>query len=108
MGEKRIMQLKPGSRWKSAVCDTEVVVMRPPKSAGQLECGGAAMLEIDSTRTEGAAPAAGADSGTLLGKRYGDTQQGLEVLCTKAGAGALSLDGRRLELRAANRLPSSD
>ena len=24
------MELKPGSRWKSAVCDTEVVVVRPP------------------------------------------------------------------------------
>jgi hypothetical protein len=107
MGEV-IMQLKPGSRWKSAVCDTEVVVMRPPKSGGQLECGGVAMLTIDSARAAGVKPAAGAEGGTLLGKRYGDTEQGLEVLCTKAGAGALSLDGRPLELRTANRLPSSD
>jgi hypothetical protein len=107
MGES-IMQLKPGSRWKSAVCDTEVVVMRPPKSGGQLECGGVAMVTIDSARTEDAKPAVGADGGTLLGKRYGDTEQGLEVLCTKGGAGALSLDGRPLELRAAKRLPSSD
>ena len=34
------MDLKPGSRWKSAVCDGEFVVVRPPKSAVILECGG--------------------------------------------------------------------
>ena len=31
------MDLKPGSRWKSAVCDTEVVVVRPPKAETSLE-----------------------------------------------------------------------
>ena len=25
------MELKPGSRWKSAVCPAEVVIVRPPK-----------------------------------------------------------------------------
>src|SRR3989344_4411316 len=34
------MDLKPGSRWKSAVCDAELVVVRAPKSPVSLECGG--------------------------------------------------------------------
>ena len=31
------MDLKPGSRWKSAVCDTEVVVVRAVKEPAQLD-----------------------------------------------------------------------
>ena len=31
--------------------------------------------------------------GTLLGKRYADAEVGLELLCTKAGKGTLSLGG---------------
>lgn len=103
-----MMQLKPGSRWKSAVCDTEVVVVKPPKSEARLECGGVAMGAVGAAREAGSQPAAGADAGSLLGKRYGDDSLGLEVLCTKAGAGSLSLDGRPLLLRETNRLPSSD
>src|SRR5437870_4779176 len=38
------MNLKPGSRWKSAVCATEVVVVRPPSGDVSLECGRAPML----------------------------------------------------------------
>ena len=32
--------------------------------------------------------------GTLLGKRYADEPTGLEVLCTKSGAGTITVDGR--------------
>lgn len=62
----------------------------------------------------GIAPSAGltADparsAGTLLGKRYTDVATGIEVLCTKAGTGTLSLDGRPLDLKEAKPLPSSD
>lgn len=102
------MQLKPGSRWKSAVCDTEVVVVKPSKVEAQLECGGLSMAPAGTARDAAAKPAAGADGGSLLGKRYGDDTTGLELLCTKAGAGSLSIDGRALVVREANRLPSSD
>lgn len=103
------MQIKPGSRWKSAVCDTEVVVVKAPTQPDvSLECGGAAMLAVGTARAAGAAPAAGQDGGSLLGKRYGDDASGLEVLCTKAGGGSLAVEARALVLRAANRLPSSD
>ena len=34
--------------------------------------------------------------GPLLGKRYADDDLGLELLCTRAGTGALTVDGRPL------------
>lgn len=101
------MDLKPGSRWRSAVCEAEVVVVRPSKSAGVLECGAQPMAAFGSPRPEGLSPPTGS-AGVLVGKRYFDEQSGLEVLCSKAGAGALSLDGRPLGLKEAKKLPSSD
>jgi hypothetical protein len=58
-----------------------------------------------------AAAAAGGsitENDTVLGKRYVDTDTGLEVLCTKAGPGVLSADGRQLTIKAPNALPASD
>lgn len=102
------MSLTPGSRWKSAVCNAEAVVVRPPKGAGALECGGAAMIAYSAERPAPQPIAAGAAGGCALGKRYADEASGLEVLCTKAGDGALAFDGRLLVLREAKKLPSSD
>jgi len=102
------MELKPGSRWKSAVCTTEVVVVRPPSTPAQLECGGQAMLPHGAERPEGLSPAPDFASGSALGKRYIDEATGLEALCAKAGAGSLSVDGRPVELKEAKKLPSSD
>jgi hypothetical protein len=101
------MDLKPGSRWQSTVCEAEVVVVRPPKAAGELQCGAQPMAPFGAARPEGLAPPAGS-AGVLIGKRYFDDASGLEVLCSKAGAGALSLDGRPLGLKEAKKLPSSD
>lgn len=102
------MKITPGSRWKSAVCATEVVAVKAPKDEVQLECGGAAMLAASAERPAGGAPAADCKAGTLLGKRYGDDASGIEVLCTKGGEGSLVLNGRPLVLREAKPLPSSD
>ena len=102
------MKIPPGSRWKSAVCATEVVVVKPPKGEGTLSCGGAPMLDQKAERPAGGAPAADQAAGTLLGKRYGDDSSAIELLCTKGGAGTLAFDGRALEIRAVKALPSSD
>jgi len=102
------MDLKPGSRWKSAVCTAELVVVRPPSAPGVLECGGHPVLAHAATRPEGLSPAPDQSAGSQPGKRYGDAETGLEVLCAKAGAGSLSLSGRPLALRDAKKLPSSD
>lgn len=102
------MELKPGSRWKSAVCDTEVVIVRPPKAAGELQCGGVAMLPHNAEKPAGGAPSADRSSGSQVGKRYFDEETGLEALCSKTGAGSLSIDGRAIEVKEAKKLPSSD
>lgn len=102
------MNTTAGTRWKSAVCDTEIVVVKAPADAGELACGGSAMLPMNEDKPEGGAPAAGLNGGTLLGKRYGDSTSGLEVLCTKGGSGSVSFDDRVLEQLETRRLPSSD
>jgi hypothetical protein len=102
------MDLKPGSRWRSAVCDAELVVVRPPKAAVTLECGGAPVIPHAEARPAGGAVAADHAGGVTAGKRFADAETGLEVLCTKAGAGSLSIDGRPLGAQEAKKLPASD
>jgi hypothetical protein len=102
------MELKPGSRWKSAVCDTEIVIVRAPSAPATLECGGQALNPHTQKRDPGASPAAEHATGSQLGKRYVDEETGLEALCSKTGTGSLSIDGRPLALKEAKKLPSSD
>ena len=101
------MELKPGSRWRSAVCEGEFVVVRAPKTPVSLACGGAAVIPHGATRGEGA-PSADHAAGAGVGKRYADEESGLEVLCSKAGAGSLSVDGRPIAPKDAKKLPASD
>ncbi len=101
------MDLKPGLRLASTVCDTEVVVVRAPAAAVDLRCGGQAMVaKGEAVAGGGVDPTHG--EGTLVGKRYGDEDLGLELLCTKAGEGSLSIGDERLHLKDAKPLPSSD
>ncbi|MBJ7412953.1 MAG: hypothetical protein JHD15_21710 [Phenylobacterium sp.] len=102
------MDLKPGSRWKSAVCDAELVVVRPPKSPVSLECGGHPVIPHADTRTGDLALSDAHAAGAAAGKRYSDAESGLEVLCSKAGRGSLSVDGRAIGAQEAKKLPSSD
>ena len=100
-------QLKPGSRWTSSVCDTEVIVVKGPPGEVELTCGGVTMVAA------GEEPAAGAlddsaSEGTLLGKRYVNDGDTMEVLCTKPGTGSLGADGASLQLKEAKPLPASD
>jgi len=102
------MELKPGSRWRSAVGDGEVVVVRPPKSPVTLEAGGQPMIPQNAQPPAGLAMAAEHAGGILAGKRYADEETGLEVLCSKAGPASLSIDGRPIAAKEAKKLPSSD
>ncbi|MCA4760662.1 hypothetical protein KXD96_26085 [Mycobacterium sp. SMC-2] len=97
--------LTPGKRLRSRVSDTEIIVVRPPATPVELSCGGEPMR---GNLTTGAAAASTTENDTVLGKRYVDTDTGLEVLCTKAGAGVLSADGRQLTITAPSALPASD
>ena len=101
--------IRVGARFKSAVCSTEVIVIRTgPDHDVELTCGGSSMVPVGSTIEQGAAPSDDANGGTELGKRYVDEEADLELLCTKAGEGSLAVSGRPMELKAAKLLPSSD
>jgi hypothetical protein len=102
------VDLKPGTRWASQVCETEVVVVRGAGQSVSLECGGQPMVPV------GEAPSSDLElnpdfaSGSLVGKRFAQPDAGIEVLVTKAGAGTLAIDGVALPLKDAKPLPSSD
>lgn len=94
--------MKPGSRLKSAACDSEVVVIR--YSRGTIGCGGVPMSEsggedeIDPDLS----------GGTVMGKRYIDAAGTVELLCVKPGKGTLTLDWVALSTKDAKPLPASD
>ena len=96
--------MKSGSKLKSAVCDTEVMVIR--SAAVVVECGGAPMLEERPAERGAIKP--GFAQGTLIGKRYVDAAGSLELLCVKPGQGSLSIGGVPLQLKDAKPLPASD
>jgi len=102
------MDLKPGSRWQSAVCDTQVVVVRPPKAEVTLECGGYQMVPHSEPKPEGKTISPDFAEGSQMGKRFADEETGMEILCTKAGAGTLTIGGRPLGAKEAKKLPASD
>ena len=102
------MKLRPGQKLHSAVCDAQVVVVRAPAGEVELGCGGAPLLDEGQEAEAGAALDPSLGDGPLLGKRYADDELGLELLCTRAGTGALTVDGRPLLVKGAKPLPSSD
>jgi len=101
-------ELKAGARLRSSVCSTEVAVVKAPADAVDLRCGGHPMVPIADRPPDGLSVEAGFDEGTLIGKRYADADMGIEVLCTKAGEGSLSVGEQLLPLKSAKPLPSSD
>jgi hypothetical protein len=100
--------MKAGSRWRSVVCDTEVVVVKAPAGDVSLECGGHPMVPIDAERPEGLVLNAEFAGGTPIGKRYADADSGIEVLASKGGSGTLAVDGKAVPMKGAKPLPSSD
>ena len=96
--------MKPGTRLKSAACDTEVMVIRA--GSGTISCGGAPMGEAKPG--EAAALDPGFADGTLMGKRYVDAAGAFELLCVKPGKGSLAVDGIKLVTKDAKPLPASD
>jgi hypothetical protein len=96
--------MKAGTKLKSAVCDTEVMIIR--MGEGTIECGGAPMT-VDKVAALGELSADFA-AGTLMGKRYVDDANTFELLCVKAGKGSLSVSGVALSIKDAKPLPASD
>ena len=101
------MALKAGSRFKSAVCETQVMVIKAPAGEFELACGGTAMLAPTAAAPAGAAMQ-GSGAETLIGKRYVNADESVELLCTKGGKGWLALNGTPMAVKQAKQLPSSD
>ncbi len=101
-------KLKTGSRLRSAVCPTEVMVVAAPKGEVEVACGGAPMVDIGAEPPSGLSVSPDADKGTMLGKRYVNEAGDLELLCTKPGKGSLGSGDALLVLKESKPLPSSD
>jgi len=97
--------LKTGMRLFAQNSSCEVIVVKSADTAGSVSCGGLDMLAAAPAKAGTQAP-----DGPLveLGKRYTDDDNLVEILCTKAGAGPLAVDGRILVLKTAKPLPASD
>ncbi len=98
--------LRAGEQLASPICTTRVVGVRAPAGGGaEIACGGSPMVPAASAPS---APAAGGEAVTLIGKRYVNADETLELLCTTSGSGELSCDGVPMTLKAAKPLPASD
>jgi hypothetical protein len=98
------MQLRPGIKLNSAVSAAQVIVIRAPAGDVDLRCGGRPMVAADAPQAD----SCGGGEALLIGKRYSDESGTLEVLCTKAGDGGLSIGTQPLTVKAAKPLPASD
>jgi len=97
--------MKPGTKLKSAVCDTEVMVIRGGATV-IVECGGSPMVEERPAVRAAINPDFA--HGTKIGKRYVDAAATVELLCVKPGQGSLSLAAVALQVKEAKPLPSAD
>jgi hypothetical protein len=100
--------VKTGMRLRSAVGSTEVIVIRATAGELDLRCGGAPMLADGEPKPGPVEPSSGFAEPTLLGKRYADADDTIEVLCTKAGEATLSLGDTPLTVKGPRPLPASD
>jgi hypothetical protein len=98
-------RVKIGARLGSAVSAAQFIVVRAPDRDLDLRCGGAALVESDTSKEQSDG---GSGQELQLGKRYVNTPEDLELLCTKAGHGDLSCDSELMHLREAKPLPTSD
>jgi len=92
--------LKAGTRLRSAVCSSEVMVVAAPKEEVEISCGGAPLIALDAEPPAGGSLSPEASGGSQIGKRYVSEAGDLELLCTKPGQG--------LTVKGAKPLPSSD
>ncbi|MGC9542168.1 hypothetical protein [Streptomyces sp. UG1] len=97
---------RPGDQLASATSTTRVIVIRAPQDAASpIECGGTPMVPAQDAP---AAQPSGEAPDTLIGKRYVDPADTLELLCTASGAGQLTYGGKPLTVKPPKALPASD
>jgi hypothetical protein len=101
--------LRPGDQLASTACSTRVIVIKAPaQGRPRITCAGSPMAPapIPSAPAPGAVTETAA--GTMLGKRYVDAGDTVELLCIASGVGELSCDGVPMTPKAAKALPASD
>lgn len=99
--------IKTGTRLKSQVCDTEIIVVKTGDGLDDLRAGGVPMLEFGADAVSDVVLDPKFSDGNVMGKRYVD-ETGAEVLVTKSGAGTLSIGDMPLSIKEAKPLPASD
>jgi hypothetical protein len=103
------VKLKPGTRLRSQVDATEIIVVRAPADDIEVACGGQPMIDVAAKPEPGLAATGDPAAGTQLGKRYTlNGEASTELLVTKPGKYGLSIDGTPLVLKEAKPLPASD
>ena len=101
--------LRTGTRLRSQVDDTEVIVVRAPADEIALTCGGHPMVDVKADVDASLVLDPELAAGAPLGKRFTMADDDLlELLVTKAGAGTLAAGRVPLVLKEAKPLPSSD
>lgn len=98
--------LKAGSRLRSQVDTTELIVVRAPTDDVDLLIGGHPAIDIAATPAEGLEVVPGEVA--LVGKRYTRDAGDLELLVTKAGTAGLAIGATPLHLKESKPLPASD
>lgn len=99
-------EVKPGTRLKSVVCSGEAMVVKG--SDVVLTCGGVPMIGVDEEAPADATANEEHMFDCLIGKRYVNAEETIELLCVKAGDGSFGVDGQMLMGKETKRLPSSD
>jgi hypothetical protein len=102
------VEYKVGTKLKSAVCDTQIMILRVPAQPIDLCIGGVPALSGTEAAPPGAEIHADLAGGSLTGKRYTDEAETMEFLCTKGGLGTITVNGVALGIKQAKALPSSD
>ena len=98
--------IKTGTRLKSQVCDTEIIVVKTVITL--TTCGRRVpMRELGADAATDAVLDPKFADGNVMGKRYVHSARA-EVLVTKAGAGTLSVGDVPLSIKEAKPLPASD
>ena len=102
------MKLKPGTRLRSQVDTTEIIVVRSGDGEPLIACGGHPMIDVQATPDAGIAPADEPGEGTRLGKRYTAAEKPASS-CSLPSRELVPDRGRRPgRVKEAKPLPASD
>ncbi len=99
-------QLKVGMKLHSAVCHTQIMILRLPGEEVTFSCNGVPMEQAEVVNKVPNVNEFG--EGTLTGKRYTNEEESVECLCTKGCKGTIEMNDSPLNIKQAKRLPSSD